>query len=273
MPRFISRIAAAVLAALTLTFAPPTYAGGSANCTYGVDRYGEAAIRDIAERLNNELDARHVNLAIVARAGRPRSHLPRGVNYTHVAFIVFEPVRSADGHVSYTYDVYNLYQGEKGKETTSYLKQAQTYDFVAGIVEPDMAVCVPVEGLQRRIVQVIRSPLYQQLHTREYNLVANPWVDRYDNCVTHMLKVCVAAIYETDDRARIYEDIRGYFKPTHIRLGLLKSIGSNFVLELRHDDEDPSGLQTATYDSLVAFLEESGLVQETFQVRIEAGEG
>src|SRR4051812_17273968 len=107
----------AAMVALALVFAPATVqAGGSANCTFGVDRYGEPAIRDLAVRLNDALDARKVNLAIVARAGRPRAQLPKGVNYTHVAFIVFEPVRGADGQPFYTYTVYNLYQGEKGNE-------------------------------------------------------------------------------------------------------------------------------------------------------------
>lgn len=259
----------AILILLFVSLAVPAQAGGSADCTYGVDRYGADAIRRLALRLNDELDARKVNVAIVARAGRPRSDLPRGVNYTHVAFIVFEAVRGADGRPFYTYTVYNLYQGAKGHETTSYLKQDLTYDFVAGILEPDVAVCVPVDALQQRIVRVIRSPTYQALHIPEYNLVANPWVDRYDNCVTHMLKVCVAAIYHTDDRQRIDDDIRHYFRPTPIRLGIIRSIGSNFIPEVRHDDEDESGLQTATYDSLEGFLQSNGLVKETFSLSVE----
>lgn len=261
--RMIALVAIVVAGATT-----PAWAGGSADCTFGVQRYGDQAIRDLALRLNHELDTRKVNLAIVARAGRPRAKLPEGVNYTHVAFIVFEPVRDAAGQPFYTYTVYNLYQGAKGQETTSYLKQDLTYDFVAGILEPDVAVCVPVDALQKRIVDVIRSPTYRALHISEYNLVANPWVDRYDNCVTHMLKVCVAAIYRTDDRERIEEDMRTYFRPTRIRLNLIESIGSNFIAEVRHDDEDPAGLQTATYGSLAAFLTRYGLVKETFSVRV-----
>jgi hypothetical protein len=251
----------------------PAHAGGSADCTFGVDRFGEPAIRELALRLNDELDARKVNVAIIARAGRLRTQMPRGINYTHVAFIVFEPVVGADGAPFYTYVVYNLYQGAKGAETTSYLKQDLTYDFVAGIAEPDVAVCVPTDALQQRIVRVIRSPTYRALHTRDYNLVANPWIDRYDNCVTHALKVCVAAIYQTEDRARIYEDIRAYFHPTRVRLGPIQSIGSSFVPELRRDDMDARGLQTATYDSLKTFLAENGLTKDVFTVNVTVGTG
>lgn len=247
------------------------HAGGSADCTFGVDRFGEPAIRELALGLNDELDARKVNVAIVARAGRLRAEMPKGINYTHVAFIVFEPVIGADGATFHTYTVYNLYQGARGQEATSYLKQDFTYDFVAGVAEPDVAVCVPTDALQQRIVRVIRSPAYRALYTADYNIVANPWVDHYDNCVTHALKVCVAAIYQTDDRARIYEDIRAYFHPTRVRLGLIQSLGSHFVPELRRDDMDTRGLQTATYDSLKAFLVENGLVKEAFTVNVRVG--
>ena len=247
----------------------PTYAGASADSRFGVEKFGEAPIRDFALQLNDELDARKANVAIIARSGRPRAELPRGISYTHVAFAVFEPVRAADGEVFYTYTVHNLYQGVEGREDRSYLKQDLTYDFVAGVAEKDVAVCVPVDELQQRILRVIRSPAYAALHNPDYNLVTNPWVDRFDNCVTHTLKVCVAAIYETEDRARIYRNVRAYFRPTPVRLGPVKAIGSHFVEGLSYEDRDPAGLQTASYDSLKTFLEENGLVKESFVVAME----
>ncbi len=246
----------------------PAQAGSSADSTFGIEKFGEQAIRDFALQVNDELDARKVNVAIVARSGRPRSELPRGISYTHVAFVVFEPVRGADGATFHTYTVYNLYQGHEGRMDRSYLKQDLTYDFVAGIAEKDIAVCVPTEELQKRILRVVRSPAYGALHNPDYNLVTNPWVDRYDNCVTHTLKICVAAIYRTDDRSRIYANLRTYFRPTPVRLGTVKSVGSHFVEGLSHEDRDRSGLQTASYDSLKAFLEENELVKESFTVAL-----
>lgn len=247
----------------------PVHAGGSADRRVGVEKFGDEPVREFALKVNDQLDARKVNLAIIARSGRPRSELPKGISYTHVAFVVFEPVRGADGAVFHTYTVYNLYQGDQGRQDRSYLKQDFTYDFVAGVAEKDVAVCVPTDELQRRILDVLRSPAYRALHNPDYNLLANPWVDRFDNCVTHTLKVCVAAVYQTDDRARIYDDIRSYFHPTRVRLGPIKAIGSHFVEGLSYEDEDRSGLQTASYDSLAAFLEENGLVKESFTVTME----
>lgn len=243
-------------------------AASSSGSVAGVEKYGEAAIRDFTLRLNDELDARGVNVAIVARAGRSRAKMPAGINYTHVGIIVFEAVRSADGSIAHTYTVYNLYQGDEGRDDRSYLAQDFTYDFLAGVLEPDVAVCVPSEVLQRRLLAVVRSPAYRALHNPVYNLVANPSVDRFDNCVTHTLKICVAAIYQTDDRTRIYDDIRAYFRPTPVRLGPLQSFGSAFMRSISREDMDPSGLRTATYDSLKTFLESNGLVKEAFTLRI-----
>jgi hypothetical protein len=247
----------------------PLQAGGSADSRVGVDKFGPEAIESLADRLNDELDARRANVAILARSGRPRSELPRGISYTHVAFAVFEPVRDAKGEVYHTYTVYNLYQGDGGRADRSYLKQDLTYDFVAGTAEQDIAVCVPSEELQARIIAVIRSPAYRALHTPQYNLAANPWVDRFDNCVTHTLKICMAAIYQTHDRERIYRNIRAHFEPTPIRFGLIKTVGTHFVDGMSHEDVDPRGLQTASYDSLHVFLAANGLVKENFLVRMK----
>jgi len=266
----LHRILCLAFAAVVATagLAPAARAGGSADDRFGVEKFGDEAVREFALKLNDELDRRQVNLAIVARTGRPREQLPKGISYTHVAFVVFEPVREPDGSVFHTYCVYNLYQGGPGLEDRSHLKQDFTYDFVAGTAEEDVMVCVPSPEMQRRLVRVIRSPAYASLHTPRYNVVANPWVDRFDNCVTHTLKVCVAAIYETDDRTRIYKNIRAHFKPTRVRLPLFKAIGSHLVppKELSREDMDPRGLQTASYDSLETFLDGNGLVQEKFKV-------
>ena len=268
MNRWLKSLGYATALLFAVAWMQPVLWAGSADSKVGVDKYGDDAIRNFALRVNDELDTKKVNLAIIARSGRPRSELPRGISYTHVAFAVFEAVRAEDGTVFHTYTVYNLYQGGEGREDRSYLKQDLTYDFVAGIFEPDVAVCVPNEILQERILRVIRSPAYRSLYNPSYNLLTNPWVDRFDNCVTHALKICVAGIYQTDDRRRIYDNIRAYFKPTPVRLGPLQSFGSTFVRGLSREDRDASGLQTATYDSLKAFLEENGLVKDAFTVTV-----
>lgn len=262
------RVFSFLVLAFTCVIGPPARAGSEA-AKVGVEKYGDQRIHDFALTVNEQLDARQANVAIIARAGRPRAQLPRGTNYTHVAFAVFEAVRADDGATFYTYAVYNLYQNAE-QQDRSYLKQDLVYNFVAGIDEPDVAICIPIEALQKRLLATIRSPAYRDLYIPEYNLVANPWVDRYDNCVTHTLKICVAAIYDTQDRTRINNNIREYFTPTPVRLGVLQSFGALFKTAIKHDDALPDGgFQTATYDSLKQFLASNGLVADSFTVTLK----
>lgn len=261
-----------VFAALAFTFslavAAPVWADGGDPPKVGVDKYGDFRIRRLALDVIDHLDRRKANVALLARCGRPRAQLPSGITYTHVAIAVFEPVQTADGTTFHTYTVYNLYQGAEGREDRSHLKQDLVYNFVAGIDEPDIAILIPIPDLQRRLLAVVRSPAYHALHIPDYNIVANPFVGRYDNCVTHTLKLCVAAIYQTDDRTRIYENIRAYFTPTPVRLGFLQSLGARSKPFIKHDDAPASGFQTATYESLKAFLASNQLLADSLAVRV-----
>lgn len=262
----------ATVLACAIVFALPAanlHAGSSANSKSGLEVFGEPAVRAFAEKVNATLYDKDANVAIVARSGRPRSQLPAGISYTHVAIIVFEAVRNTSGEVGHTYTVYNLYQGDEGREDRSHLAQDFTFDFLAGSRERDIAVIVPVDVLQKRILGVIRSPAYQALHNPRYNLVANPWRHQFDNCVTHTLRIVTAAVYDTADKDRIQQNIRSYFKPTPIRLGMLQAIGSNFMTGLSHEDKEATGLQTASFDSLKAFFQENGLAQETFTILMD----
>ena len=261
---------ALVLGALAFVLpAIPVQAGSSANSKSGLEVYGEPAIRAFAAKVNATLYEKGADVAIIARSGRPRSQLPEGISYTHVAIVVFEAVRGADGKIGHTYTVYNLYQGDGGRDDRSYLAQDFTYDFLAGSREKDIGVIVPVDALQKRILEVIRSPAYKALHNPHYNLVANPWKHQFDNCVTHTLRVVTAAIYNTSDEDRIQQNIRTYFKPTPVRLGMIQSIGSNFITGVSHDDKEPTGLQTASFDSLKVFFEQNQIVKDTFRVLMD----
>ena len=50
----------------------PAQAGSSANAKSGLELYGEPAIRAFAEKVNATLDAKGVNVAIIARSGQSR---------------------------------------------------------------------------------------------------------------------------------------------------------------------------------------------------------
>jgi len=244
-------------------------AGSSQNSKQAIDRYGAAYVQQLSDTVNEQMDARKVNVALIARCGRLRADLPKGIDFTHVAIAVFEPVMREDGKVGYTYTIYNLYQGVDGDMGKSHLVQDFTFDLCSGAIEPEIGVIVPSDELQKRILDVIRSPAYVSLHNPKYNLIANPNNDQYDNCVTHTLKVLFAAIYKTDDQARIYEDIHQYFKPEEIKLSVMEQIGVNFMSGVSNDDQESRTAKTATFGSLKRFLGDNGLLKDSFVVRVE----
>lgn len=254
---------------VALLLSPRAHAGLSTEHSVGSERFGSAAIQQFTLELADALDARQAGVALLARSGRPRDQLPSGVRFTHVAIAVFEAVRRTnDPEPVYLYTVYNLYQGAEGKLDRSYLKQDTLYDFVNGTYEREIGVLVPGRDLQARLLRVIRSDLYRHLHNPAYNLVANPAVDRYDNCVTHTLKLCMAAIYDSTDRKQIYAAIQAHFRPTKIRTHALQRLGTHFIEGLSLSDQRGSTLETATFESLAACLQDNGLVEAEFEVRL-----
>jgi hypothetical protein len=256
---------------LSLILATPALDAGSSQASrQAIDLHGVAYVQKLADTVNKELDARKANVAIIARCGRLRSELPEGVTFTHVAFAVFEPVQAPDGHIGYTYTVYNLYQGVDGNKSRSQLVQDYTFDLCAGAVEPEIGIIIPTDELQKRILAVIRSPAYADFHNPNYNLIANPFNELYDNCVTHTLKVVVAAIYQTSDQKRVYENIRSYFKAEEFKLSVIEKVGVNLLGGVSDDDQDGRSVKTATYNSMERFLKEYGLLKEALVVRVEA---
>jgi hypothetical protein len=241
-------------------------AGSSASSHVGVEKFGAAAIASFAEKVEAELDEREVNVAIIARTGRMDEDLPEGVDYTHVGIAVYEAIRDADGKISYGYTVYNLYQGAGGRKDRSHLVQDFVFDMCAGIAEPKIGVIIPADDLQRKMLKVLRSPLYNQLHNESYNLLANPYNDSFDNCVSHTLEVIVAGMLDTQDADPVRAKINAHFEAQVMKLSLLQEIGVSFMKGATLDDQNPNKVYTATFGSLNRFLKSEGMLKEFVEV-------
>lgn len=245
--------------------------GSGAAGKAGLNRYGEPAIRAFASKINRTLSASQADVAIIARSGRVRSQLPRGVTYTHVAFALREPPPvSLEASDANDYRVYNLYQGAKGRYDRSYLCQDCLEYFAAPVVEPDIAIILPTPELQQRLRAVIHSPMYRALHNENYNLIANPWRHTYDNCVTHTLRVVAAALYPGATGSDLQQIIRTEFQPTPLTFGALQVVGSHFMPTVSLSDQEPGSLQTAAFDSLRDYMRQKGVVQESLCVEMDA---
>lgn len=249
--------------AITHTF---SYAGSSAANTVGVEKFGAEAIAAFAEKVEATLDEKQVNVAILARTGRMDDDLPEGVDYTHVGIAVFEAIRNTNNEISYAYTVYNLYQGAGGRKDRSHLVQDFVFDMCAGIAEPKIGVIIPSDELQRNILKVIRSSIYSQLHNGNYNILANPYNDEFDNCVSHTLETVVAGMLKTQDPLAVEKKIHERFDAHIMKLSLLQEIGIGFVKGGSLDDQNGNKVYTATFGSVRKFLEQENELKEFMEI-------
>ncbi len=262
-------------AALTATpaFAQSTRQGDASSVTdSGFSARGSVAhLTDeqavaFAKQIEDDLAARQARLALVFRTGRPRSALPEGISYTHGAFWAYVPLTLADGTQTHGYAVYNLYHGDGTTlpRDQSYLAQDFPIDFVRGTAVDDVGVIVPSPEMQRRIMQVMASPAYEQMHVESYSLISNPLDPRHQNCNEFMLDVIGSAAWETTDYAQIKANLRQHFRPTRVRVNLFeRAIGPMTDVRVKTDDHR-GRVATATYESMADFMQRTGLMQASY---------
>jgi len=219
-----------------------------------------------AKQIERDLAARQARLAIVFRTGMTRDRLPDGISYTHGAFWAYVPIATAAGETVHGYAVYNLYHGDGDSlpRSRSYLHQDFPIDFTHGSAVNDVGVIVPSPEMQRRILMVMASPTYQSMHVADYSLVSNPLDARYQNCTEFLLDVVAAATWETGDYNQIKANLREHFTPTRVRTNLLQRLFGPMADERLRTADQSGSIQTATYESMAAFMRDNALLQDTY---------
>lgn len=244
--------------------APGNDSGFSAKAA-GTFLTGEQAAA-YSKQVERDLAGKGARLAIVFRTGRPRSELPDGISYTHGAFWVYSPITLEGGRTVNGYAVYNLYHGdgETLAKDKSYLHQDFPVDFVAATAVDDVAVIIPSPEMQRRILAIMDSPVYEQLHILPYSLVSNPHDIKYQNCNEFMLDVIASAAWETTDMPQIKANLKAHFKPTKVKTNLLERLFGPMADSRLKTDDQKGTIVTATYESMAAFMKDNGLLSETY---------
>jgi len=225
----------------------------------------QAEVAAFADRVQRDLAARGAQVAIVSRVGRDPAVLPDGVNYTHVAFWVYSRITRADGSRGQGYRVYNLYQRD-GELTRSDLVQDSPADFFANVFELDAGIIIPDPRLQRKLLAVIDSPTYEDLHNARYSVLSNPGNGTYQNCTEHTLDVIFAALYDTDDPLQIKANIAAHFTPQPIPVNGLQRLFAPVASAALNTDDHGGQVGTATFGSLARFVESHGLADEVYRI-------
>lgn len=215
--------------------------------------YSPEQIIKFAKKVEHTMADKGAYVAILARMGRPRSELPDGMHFTHVAFAVYSEITTGDGRKVPGYAIYNLYQKDN-KPDVSDLVQDYPVDFFAGVAELEAGIIIPSAELQKRLLDVIASPTYATLHDPHYSVIANPYTLGRQNCTEFVLDVVNAAIYQTGDIRTIKANEKAYFVAQKVNVNPFKLLlGSMFSPEVSTSDQN-GGAVTATFETIGAYL-------------------
>lgn len=206
-----------------------------------------------AKKVERTLAAKGAHVAVLARMGRPPSEMPPGMHFTHVAFVVYSNIQTADGRNLPGYSIYNLYQYDD-KPDKSRLVQDYPVDFFSGVAQMEAGILIPSAELQKRIVQLIASPSYASLHDPRYSVIANPYNEGRQNCTEFTLDVINAAIYQTTDSKQLKQVAQKYFQAQPVEVNPFKlMLGSMFSAEVSTVDH-PQKPVTATFERISDYL-------------------
>lgn len=238
----------------------PAQAGSQAG---GEAHFPAADIIKFSKQVEKVLARKGAHVALVARAGRPLSELPEGMHFTHVSFAVYSLITTGDGRQLPGYAIYNLYQRDD-KPDTSQLVQDFPVDFFAGVAVLEAGVVIPSPELQKRLLKVIESDTYKNLHDPHYSAIANPYTLGRQNCTEHTLDVINAAIYQTGDIRKIKAPEKAYFSAQPVNIGPLKlALGSMFSADITLSDQ-PGAPVTATFETIANYLQKYDEGSEMF---------
>jgi len=211
-------------------------------------------IISFAKKVEITLAAKGAHVAILARMGRPAADMPEGMHFTHVGFAVYSQITTTDGRQVPGYAIYNLYQ-QNDHPDVSDLVQDFPVDFFSGVAVLEAGVIIPSPELQQRLLKVIASPTYQELHDSHYSLIANPYTLGRQNCTEHTLDVVNAAIYQTGDINRIKANEKAYFEAQPVNVSPLKlAFGAMFSAEISTSDQEGKPV-TATFGTIAKYLQ------------------
>jgi hypothetical protein len=206
-----------------------------------------------AKKVERTLASKGAHVAILARMGRPLSDMPRGMRFTHVAFVVYSQIQTADGRTLPGYAIHNLYQYDD-KPNTSRLVIDYPVDFFSGVAHMEAGILIPSAELQQRLIKVIASPAYAAVHEPRYSVIANPYNEGRQNCTEFVLDVINSAIYQTSNVKQLKQVAQKFFVAQPVEINPFKLLlGSVFSAEVTTSDH-PSKPVTATFERISDYL-------------------
>ena len=236
------------------------YSGFNASTAHGEAFFPRETLENYGEQILDELKAKDVKFAVISRAGQPRDKLPEGVMFTHSAFFR----RNAAG----SYDIYNLYHGEKNRNRSSLVVDTPA-DFLRTLQERDAGILIPNQATQDLLHDFLVSPEYNAMHHPDYSLISNPFDLRWQNCNEFMLYVFGAAMWNTTDREILSKKLEETVTPTELKVSFVKRYYGPKVDERLILKDHGKKVFTTTFATLSQLFEKTGTLKESYVIQLE----
>ncbi len=264
--KLMSSLLCAATLALSVPTAQATGFSSSSSSASATMRFPVEQVLRFAKKVEKTMASKGARVAILARMGRPASELPEGMHFTHVALAVYSEITTSDGRKLPGYAIHNLYQLDNQPDV-SQLVVDYPADFFADVAELEAGILIPSPELQNRLLKVISSNTYRQLHDPHYSVIANPYTLGRQNCTEFVLDVTHAAIYQTNDIQTIKAAEKQYFKAQPVKVGRFKLLlGSMFAQEVSLSDHQGEP-QTATFETISNYFAKYDQGSESFILR------
>ena len=236
------------------------YLGFNASTDAGDAYFSRETLENYGEQILKELKRKDVKFAVVSRAGQAREKLPEGVMFTHSAFFR----RNTAG----SYDVYNLYHGEKNRLRSTLVTDTSA-DFLRLLQERDAGILIPNAETQSLLYDFVESPKYAAVHHPDYSLISNPFDLRWQNCNEFMLYVFGATIWDTTDRETLRKRLEETITPTELKVSFLKRYYGPKVDERLILKDHGDKVYTTTFATLSQLFEKTNRLEESYVIQLE----
>ncbi|MGJ8693076.1 MAG: DUF2145 domain-containing protein [Thalassotalea sp.] len=195
---------------------------------------------------------------IIARMGRPKADLPKGISFTHTAIAIYSAITLDNGETVKGYAIHNLYQ-QADKLNRSDLVTDYPADFFWGAHSLQAGIIIPSAELQQRLIDIVSSGQNKTLHNPKYSVLANPFNNQYQNCTEYTLDMINAAIYQTTDSKQLKLNAKAHFKPQRVRTNAFKlALGSMFMDDVTTRDHKGK-IYTTTFTTIAKYLTDNSL--------------
>lgn len=221
------------------------------------------AIASFSKNVERDLAAQGARVAILARQGRAREAMPKGITFTHTAIAIYSDITLSDGSTAKGYAIHNLYQTPKNPDVSE-LVIDYPVDFFWGAHALKAGIIIPKQEVQQAILALFQTNQVAELHNPAYSVIANPFNSTYQNCTEYTLDIINAAIYGTTDKARLKANAEAYFSPEKVRMSRFKlTLGEMFADGISVSDHGRT-VSTTTFTTIGNYLNRFGLADAVY---------